>query len=265
MSKSKGLPCTSYRSRSVSIPQIYSIQATSCTAYSCLSLFADVLAHGQACVTWHFYNLFFLPNHTSPHLFLIETHLVSIWKPLQLTKVTLNSHYSSVGPRRDLGDNECDQSPDTTEEEMESQRHRRHFQEYVPCLLGSQHKIHLRCFNWRILGKGPAYRAVHRVMGKQWMLTPQWLATADSLSFPRASGEEEKLATRAQWEQETRRRSHPTRTVVKEGHNSSPRGCVRAEMTGRNTQVPAFSLSSPAGDFCWSIARGQGRQVVWSI
>lgn len=94
---SGGLPCTSYRPCSVYIPQIYSIWATSCTVFSCLSLFC-----WYTCTQLDIYDLAFLPFLFPPrcpslHLFLIEMFLVCIWKCLQFIKVTLNSSASSVG------------------------------------------------------------------------------------------------------------------------------------------------------------------------
>lgn len=169
----------------------------------------------------------------------------------------------ALKPRSDLGDSQSDQPPYATEKEMETQRHRGHFQGCMVYQLkmSAQNKIHGRWFNWRNLNKGTTYRSVDRVKIKQYVLgSPASSCSSRNVFLSLGLKERVKYSDRALWEQEMRK-SHPTRAVVKEG-TYCPRYCVRAGMTGRNTPVTSLALLSPAGTFHWLIARGQGRRVT---
>lgn len=76
----------------------------------------------------------------------------------------------------------------------------------------AQNRVHLRWFHWRNLNKGTTYKGVDRVKGKWWMLRfPATKNSRNSLLFLELKEKGKKIVIRAQWGQEMRKRSHPSR------------------------------------------------------
>lgn len=127
----------------------------------------------------------------------------------------------------------------------------------------AQNRVHLRWFHWRNLSKGTTYKGVDRVKGKWWMLRfPATKNSRNSLLFLELKEKGKKIVIRAQWGQEMRKRSHPSRGRTQ----LLPWRLYQWKAGWKKSPGMVSSLPSAAGASHPSlIARGQGRQVLCSI